>query len=118
LVYWPAAVRFLVVHIALSVAAVAVLATGAVGFVYSRLELSPDAAVAVLVALLPASQVNIPLRRLPATFEAHDQIVRVVGVPFVVRLVEKTRATVVAINVGGCRPPLQAVHSTRVAFGA
>ena len=90
-------------------ALVALLRIGVIGSVYEALGLSRGAAVAVLLAALVGSAVNVPLVRLPAERIVEPRIVDFFGMEYVVPTVVERGSTVVAVNVGGAVIPVALV---------
>jgi uncharacterized membrane protein len=76
-----------------------------VTFAYERLGLDHRSALALLLASLAGSAVNLPIARLPQERIHADRLVVVHGVPYVIPVVEHWPATILAVNLGGAVIP-------------
>lgn len=75
-----------------------------------QLHLSPQAALAVLVAMFVGALINIPVRRIAREYWVVVDPLAVFGLGGVWRALQRRRTqTVIAVNVGGCLVPLALV---------
>ena len=77
-----------------------------VGYAYQRLGLKRGTAIAILLASLAGSAVNIPVTRMPAHPVVEHSVVQFMGVPYVIPHLVAQGSTVLAINVGGAVIPV------------
>jgi uncharacterized membrane protein len=114
---WSAA--FLLLLAALLGLALLLVELNLVAFAYERLGLHPRAALALLLASLLGSAVNLPIARLRGTELVSGRVVSVYGVPYVIPVVERWPGTILAVNVGGAVIPalLSAYLSAQVGHG-
>ena len=75
-------------------------------FASASMGLAPSAMMAVLLASLLGSYINIPIAYLPEKHMVAREIVSYFGIPYVVPVVRSAPATVLAINVGGAVIPI------------
>jgi uncharacterized membrane protein len=76
-----------------------------VGYAYSTLGLSSGEALAVIVATLLGSSVNIPVARVDRRSVLPAQVVRIFGIPYAVPQVPQSAQCIVAVNLGGAVIP-------------
>lgn len=97
-----------------------------VTFAYERLGLHHRAAIALLLATLVGSAINIPVARFREQTVVSDRVVSAFGVRYVVPVVEDWPGTVIAVNLGGALLPAvlsaylvhQVGHSSRLVLVA
>ena len=72
----------------------------------SRLHLSPDAAILIVIGLFVGSLINIPVRRIERQIQMPMAVPDVFGLGWIFpRWQRVTTETVIAVNVGGCLIP-------------
>jgi uncharacterized membrane protein len=73
----------------------------------AKLHLSPEAAVAVLLAIVCGALFNIPVKRIVRHSETEVHPFAIFGLPYYLPYRRRTsRVTIIAVNVGGCLVPL------------
>jgi len=75
-------------------------------FASASMGLAPATMMAVLLASLLGSYINIPIAYLPEKHMVAREVVTYFGIPYVVPVVRAAPATVLAINVGGAVIPI------------
>ena len=103
--YFPVSVGHAGLYAALLVALL-LLQIGLLRRAYSALGLNPVVATLVLLASLLGSSINLPLLRLPEERVVSQEVVEVLGVPFLAPVVVDWHGTILAINVGGAVIPI------------
>jgi len=103
-IYWPLARPFLLPAFAAVIMLAIFLQVGAVTYALGRLGIGPRAAALVLLACLLGSAVNIPVARLRSRMVRLEPFVAVFGIRYVVPVL-RSRATVLAVNLGGAAIP-------------
>jgi uncharacterized membrane protein len=103
-VYWPLAGPFLLAAVAIAVVLVSFLLVGAFTYALARLGIGPQAAALVLIASLLGGAVNIPVARFRDRAVRMESYVTAFGIRYVVPVL-RSRATVLAVNLGGALIP-------------
>lgn len=103
--YVPWGLVFAAVLAAMLMAASVVVELNLTTFAYERLGLNHRVALALLLASLLGSVVNIPLARFRDDNLLSDRIVVVHGVPYVLPVIEQEPASILAVNLGGALIP-------------
>jgi uncharacterized membrane protein len=103
--YLPWSAAFLVALAALLALAVLLVELDLITVAYERLGLHPRAALALLLASLLGSGINLPIARLGGGEVVSDRIVTVYGVRYAIPWVERWPGTILALNVGGAVVP-------------
>jgi uncharacterized membrane protein len=75
-------------------------------FASASMGLAPSTMMAVLLASLLCSYINIPIAYLPEKHMVAREVVSYFGIPYVVPVVRAAPSTVLAINVGGAVIPI------------
>jgi len=75
-------------------------------FASASMGLAPTTMMAVLLASLLGSYINIPIAYLPEKHMVAREVVTYFGIPYVVPVLRSAPATVLAINVGGAVIPI------------
>jgi uncharacterized membrane protein len=104
LVYWPMARPFVFAAGALAILLIAVLQVGVFTYALSRLGISPQTALLLLVVSLVGSAVNIPVARLRNEVPQPEPYISVFGIRYYVPALRR-RSTVIAVNLGGAVVP-------------
>jgi uncharacterized membrane protein len=79
---------------------------GVLRYAYMRLGVGSGTAMLLLVGSLVGSYFNIPLTELPATHVMSGQEIDFFGMRYVVPVVVRSPATIIAVNVGGALIPI------------
>ena len=82
------------------------VAARVLSFASASMGLAPSTMMAVLLASLLGSYINIPIAYLPEKHMVAREVVTYFGIPYVVPVVRAAPATVLAINVGGAVIPI------------
>ena len=82
------------------------VAARVLGFASASMGLAPSTMMAVLLASLLGSYINIPIAYLPEKHMVARDVVSYFGIPYVVPVIRSAPATVLAINVGGAVIPV------------
>lgn len=82
------------------------VAARALSFASASMGLAPSTMIAVLLASLLGSYINIPIAYLPEKHMVAREVVTYFGIPYAVPVVRSAPATVLAINVGGAVIPI------------
>lgn len=82
------------------------VAARVLSFASASMGLAPSTMMAVLLASLLGSYINIPIAYLPEKHMIAREVVTYFGIPYVVPVVRSAPATVLAINVGGAVIPI------------
>ncbi|MGO9513957.1 MAG: DUF1614 domain-containing protein [Steroidobacteraceae bacterium] len=103
--YFPVATPVLLVLIGLFGLAVGIVASQILRFASANLGLSPRTMLALLLACLLGSYINIPIAYWPERQVSTAAKVTYFGIPYVIPLVREWPATVLAVNLGGAVIP-------------
>ncbi|HTX24844.1 MAG TPA: DUF1614 domain-containing protein [Steroidobacteraceae bacterium] len=103
--YFPVAWPVLLVLLVLFGAAVSVVIAGIVRFASASMGIRAGTMLTLLLLALLGSHTNIPIAYLPQRVVSGVTTIDFFGIPYVVPLVRRWPATVVAVNVGGCVIP-------------
>jgi uncharacterized membrane protein len=87
-------------------------------YAYTRLGISPGAALMVLIGSLVGAYFNIPVAELPEQRVLSGQVVDFYGMRYVVPVVAEWPGTVIAVNVGGAVIPTVMSFYLLLRFGA
>src|ERR1700752_5240692 len=82
------------------------VAARVLSFASGSMGLAPSTMMAVLLASLLGSYINIPIAYLPEKHMVAREVVTYFGIPYVVPVLRSAPATVLAINVGGAVIPI------------
>jgi uncharacterized membrane protein len=82
------------------------VAARVLSFASASMGLAPSTMMAVLLASLLGSYINIPIAYLPEKHMVAREVVTYFGIPYVVPVLRSAPATVLAINVGGAVIPI------------
>jgi uncharacterized membrane protein len=82
------------------------VAARVLSFASASMGLAPATMMAVLLASLLGSYINIPIAYLPEKHMVAREVVTYFGIPYVVPVLRSAPATVLAINVGGAVIPI------------
>src|SRR5437879_4701510 len=103
--YLPLTPTFFSILVAVSLALVVLIQLGVLRYAYTRLGVSPRAALLLLFGSLLGSYVNIPVAELPAQQIMSSREITYFGMHYVVPVVVDWPGTVIAVNVGGALIP-------------
>lgn len=107
LIYWPLAGPFLIAAAVVGLALAGFLLVGALSAALARMGIGPGTAALVLIASLVGSAVNIPVGRFRGNAVVRlEPYVSVFGVRYLVPVLRRRRATVLAVNLGGALVPV------------
>jgi uncharacterized membrane protein len=104
--YFPLALPFLLLLVALFGLVVAVVAVRILRFASFSMGIGPRTMLAILLASLLGSYVNIPIAYLPQRQITTAAEVTYFGMRYVIPFVSQAPATVIAINLGGAIVPI------------
>ena len=96
----------LVVLVVIGVVVVGLIEFGVLSYAYSRMGISSGWMVAILVAALLGSAVDIPVAVVPTRIVRVEVPVRMFGLVYRVPALVRERGSVVAVNVGGALVPV------------
>lgn len=103
--YFPVAWPVLLALLLLFGLATGFVASRILEFASANMGLEPRTMLAVLLACLIGSYVNIPIAYLPERHVSTAAVVTYFGIPYVIPLVREWPATVLAVNLGGAVIP-------------
>ena len=104
--YLPLSPTFFSILAGLFFIVIILVQLGVLRYAYMRLGISAGAAMLLLLGSLVGSYFNIPVAQLPAQQVMSGQVIEFFGMEYVVPVVERAPATVIAINIGGALIPL------------
>ena len=104
--YFPVSLPFLLIFWGLIVLLICLTALRLLRFASLSMGISEGALIAVLGLSLLGSYINIPVAHLPGHRTVAAGEISFFGMTYIVPLVQQTRATVLAINVGGAIIPV------------
>jgi uncharacterized membrane protein len=104
--YFPVGVGLATLFAAILLGLLLLLQIGLLSRAYSALGLDPRVATLALFGSLLGSYVNLPLARLPEERVVSQEVVQILGVPFLAPVEVDWRGTILAINVGGAVIPI------------
>jgi uncharacterized membrane protein len=104
--YFPVGVGLATLFAAILLGLLLLLQIGLLSRAYSALGLDPRVATLALFGSLLGSYVNLPLARLPEERVVSQEVVEILGVPFLAPVEVDWRGTILAINVGGAVIPI------------
>ena len=103
-VYWPLAGPFLIAAVVGAVVLITLLQVGLLTYALGQLGVGPQATMLVLLASLLGGAVNIPVARLRSNVVQLEPYVSVFRIRYLVPVL-RSRATVIAVNLGGALVP-------------
>ena len=103
--YLPLTPAFFSILVGLFFVIILLVQLGAMRYAYTRIGLSPGAALLLLFASLVGSYFNIPIAELPAQQVVSGREIDFYGMRYVVPVVTQWPSTVLAVNVGGAVIP-------------
>ena len=106
--FFPLALPFIALLLALVLALLAMLEIGALEYAYAKIGMPHRAVIALLVLSLLGSWVNIPVAELPPERVVSGREVVYFGMRYSVPVVEEWPGTLIAVNVGGAVVPVLA----------
>jgi uncharacterized membrane protein len=104
--YLPLTPTFFAILVGLFLVLLAMVLLGTLRYAYTRLGLSPAAALWLLAASLIGSYFNIPVAHLPPQRVVSGEVIDFFGMQYIVPYVERWPGTVIAVNVGGAVIPV------------
>jgi len=104
--YMPWSARVVAALALLLVLALVVVELDLVTAAYERLGLHPRQALALLLASLAGSVINIPVARLPEAHWRSEQSTRAFGIRYTIPETPRWPGTIVALNLGGAVVPM------------
>ena len=104
--YLPLTPPFFSLLVGVLIVLVILLQLGALRYAYTRLGLSPGAALLLLVGSLIGSYFNIPVAELPAQQMVSAREVIYFGMRYTIPVVQQWPGTIIAVNVGGAVIPM------------
>jgi uncharacterized membrane protein len=104
--YWPVTGPVVIAFLLLVALLGAAVLTNVVSYSFIRLGLDRHWAIALLLASVLGSRLNIPVARLPGPVVLEPMLVRVYGMWQVVPLPARVGTKIVAVNVGGAVVPV------------
>lgn len=103
--YLPLAPTFFAILVGLFLILMTLLLLGTLRYAFTRLGLSPAAALWLLAGSLIGSYFNIPVAHLPPQSVVSGQVINFFGMQYVVPYVAQWPGTVIAVNIGGAVIP-------------
>ena len=104
--YFPVTAPALLALVLLFAIVTGFVAARVLSFASASMGLAPSTMMAVLLASLLGSYINIPIAYLPEKHMVAREVVTYFGIPYVVPVMHAAPATVLAINVGGAVIPI------------
>lgn len=104
--YLPWNARFVALLVLLLAATLILIELDVITFAYERLGLHHRTAVALLLATLLCSVINVPIARLRGQTVVSGRVVSAFGVRYVIPIVEDWPGTIIAVNLGGALLPI------------
>lgn len=103
--FFPLARPFLIAAALLLALLFALIEIGVIEYAYEKIGIHGSHVFALLLLSLLGSYVNIPVAEVPAEEMVSDQVVSVFGIQYVIPVVARWPATIIAVNIGGAVIP-------------